>query len=167
MNDIGSYVGHFFRAIPDIKAEIDYNGFDVSEIYLTIARQFFDSDSFFYFDISDGVPRKADVTVISATLEHIEDHEKAIKNILESTNELVILRTFIGEQYLEEYCKKDGAIDPYLIKQFTLYLLEKHFNKFIWDMEMVEDEATGGLSKNVCNEKSISRTQKILIFKRR
>ena len=83
LNDIGCNVGHFFRAIsePDTELCIDYQGYDISETYLNMARRAFPSGSFQQLDIETMVPRLADVSVMSATLEHIENYENAIRNI--------------------------------------------------------------------------------------
>jgi hypothetical protein len=167
INEFGSNVGHFYRGVQDIKTEVDFIGHDISEVYLSIARQNFNKNCFINLDISNNKPREVDITVISATLEHISDHNAAIKNMLDSTKEMIILRTFVGKEYLEEYCLKDGAEEPYLIKQYTLEMLENHFNRFVWEMETEVDKATSGSIKKVCNEKNIQRSQQILIFKRK
>lgn len=163
INDIGCNVGHFYRAIKDYFPMVDYIGFDISKTYLNIAKQSF-GNFFEEIDISKQIPRAADVTIISATLEHVEDHKQAIKNIILSSKKLIILRTFIGDEYLEEKCFKDNAEIPYTIKQFTLKELQNIFKENNWKVEYIEDLATDGEKKSVC--KNIFRTQKVIIAKK-
>lgn len=167
INDIGCNVGHFFKAIEDLKADIDYKGYDLSNTYLAIAKDCFNVENFYKLDISKNLPSETDVSIISATLEHIPDHITALENIANSTRELVLIRTFIGDEFLEEYCKKDNSLEPYLIKQFKITDIQEIFSKFVWDIELIEDMATNGIEKKVCNENSIIRKQKILVFKRK
>ena len=161
INDIGCNVGHFYRAVKDDLKNIDYIGIDISDTYLEIAKNYFGDNLFLKADISKNVPRMADVSIISATLEHIEDHEQAIKNIMESSKKIIILRTFIGEEYLSENCFKDDAKSSYIIKQFTNKQLETTFKENGWEIEYLEDFATNNKEKYVC--KNILRTQKIII----
>ena len=163
INDIGCNVGHFCRAIKEYFPTYDYIGFDISETYLDIAKESF-GDYFKQIDISKERPRTANVTIISSTLEHVQDHKQAVKNIISSTKDLIILRTFIGDKYLEEKCFKEEAETPYIIKQFVTKELEEMFNENNWRIEYTQDLATNGKIKSVC--KNIFRTQKIIIAKK-
>jgi SAM-dependent methyltransferase len=167
INEFGCNVGHFFRGLMDIKLSSDYTGYDISDTYLTVARNAFPNGAFRSLDISDSAPEKyADVSIISATLEHINDHEAALRNIFDTTRKLVILRTFLGDIYSCESCYKNGASSAYIIKQFTLDEIVSYPKKFGWSQKLVIDNATDGVSKFVCNSKSIMRSQKIIIFSR-
>jgi hypothetical protein len=105
-----------------------------------------------------------DISIISATLEHIEDYEMFLENIFQSTDHLVLIRTFIGNQSLKDYCLKPGANQSYLIRQFQLSdFKDKSFNDS-WICEEIGDLATGGVQKQVCE--GIDRSQKILSFKK-
>ena len=95
----------------------------------------------------DTAKYECDISVISATLEHIEDYEYFLKNIFESTKLFVILRTFIGEESLEDYCLKPGASHSYLIRQFMFEdLKDKSFN-LDWEYEVIQDKATESKEK--------------------
>ena len=86
LNDFGCNVGHFFRGVEDIKFAINYLGYDISETYLEIAKNKFGAKYFESLDLASdstvNVPREADISVISATLEHIENYEAAIKSFV-------------------------------------------------------------------------------------
>lgn len=166
INDFGCNVGHFCKIIPTIKASTEYTGYDISETYLKIARENFKSLNFVNLDISKSLPETSDVSIMSATLEHIPDHEQSIKNIFLTTKKLFILRTFIGEEYLEEKFLKDGASDFYLIKQFTVDYFVNIVTKLKdWDLEILKDKATNSETKIINN--ALHRTQKVLIFSKR
>lgn len=166
INDVGCNVGHFYRGLSQIDYPVSYCGYDLSQTYLSIARDFFPGVDFVELDISTDVPRLADITVISATLEHIGDHEKAIQNIFTTTRFAVLLRTFIGDESVVEYCLKDNALTDYLIKQFTLFDVTSFGLSNDWKFELFIDQATGGVPKLVCNGRSIVRSQKVILFKR-
>jgi len=168
INDIGCNVGHFYRNISQIASKIDYTGFDISQTYLDIAHSHFPEAKFILEDVGssefDRNKYNCDISIVSATLEHIEDYEVFLENIFQSTNHLVLIRTFIGNQSLKDYCLKPGANQSYLIRQFQLSdLKDRSFNSS-WICEEIEDLATGGVQKQVCE--GIDRSQKILSFKK-
>jgi len=169
-NDFGCNVGHFFRGVEDIILPINYRGYDISEIYLKIARNEFGFEYFENLDVAsesiDKLPRDADISVVSATLEHIENYHVALKNIFLTTRCLVVLRTFIGDLPLKDYCRTHGAKRDYLIRQFTLDDLVSLPANLGWFYSVHEDIATQGIQKMVCNGNTIPRTQKILVFSR-
>jgi SAM-dependent methyltransferase len=168
INDIGCNVGHFYRNIDQINSEVNYTGFDISKTYLDIAHNHFPEGNFILEDVGssqfDKIKYNCDVSIISATLEHIEDYEVFLENIFQSTNDLVLIRTFIGNESRKDYCLKPGANQSYLIRQFKLAdLKDKSFNSS-WNCEEIEDLATGGVQKQVCD--GIDRSQRILSFQK-
>jgi hypothetical protein len=163
VNDIGCNVGHFYRLIPELELNLNYVGYDIDSTYLGIAGSAFPSAKFQRLDISCEQPRNADITVISATLEHIAAYRLALDNILYSTSRLILLRTFIGDTPLEEYCQKSGASVPYLIRQFSMSQLCAHFSPD-WTIKTEHDLATLSKPIHVCNRSSILRKQCILVI---
>ena len=168
INDIGCNVGHFYRNINEINSKVNYTGFDISKTYLDIAHNHFPEANFILEDVGsskfDKNKYNCDISVISATLEHIENYEVFLENIFESTNELVLIRTFIGNESRKDYCLKPGANQSYLIRQFKLAeLTDKSFNSS-WNCDEIEDLATGGVQKQVCD--GIDRSQRILSFQK-
>ena len=165
INDFGCNVGHFYRGIELINGIVDYCGYDISETYLKIARNHFPEASFHNFDVAGQVaPRISDISVISATLEHIDNHQSAIKNIFDTTRHMVIMRTFIGDGYICDSCLTDAASDKYLIKQFTINDLTLYPKNFGWDTVFVTDNATQGKPKFVCNGRTVVRSQQIIVY---
>jgi 2-polyprenyl-3-methyl-5-hydroxy-6-metoxy-1,4-benzoquinol methylase len=168
INDIGCNVGHFYRNINQINSKVNYTGFDISKTYLDIAHNHFPEANFILEDVGsnkfDKNKYNCDISVISATLEHIEDYEVFLENVFQSTNDLVLIRTFIGNESRKDYCLKPGANQSYLIRQFkSAELKDKSFNSS-WNCEEIEDKATGGVQKQVCD--GIDRSQRILCFQK-
>ena len=168
INDIGCNVGHFYRNINQINSKVNYTGFDISKTYLDIAHNHFPEANFILEDVGSHKFAKnkynCDISVISATLEHIEDYEVFLENVFQSTNDLVLIRTFIGNESRKDYCLKPGANQSYLIRQFKLAELKgKSFNSS-WNCDEIEDLATGGVQKQVCD--GIDRSQRILSFQK-
>jgi 2-polyprenyl-3-methyl-5-hydroxy-6-metoxy-1,4-benzoquinol methylase len=166
INDIGCNVGHFARNVELINADIAYRGIDISKTYLEIAKHHFPKLDFFIEDFAqkelNNFHFESDISVVSATLEHIDDYEQFLSNIFKTTSQMVLIRTFIGETSEMDYCLKEGATQSYLIRQFVLSdLVNKNFNKD-WLFEEIIDEATLSKPKVICN--SITRSQQILKF---
>ena len=166
INDIGCNVGHFARNVELINADIAYRGIDISKTYLEIAKHHFPKLNFFIEDFAQKELNisqfNCDISVVSATLEHIDDYEQFLDNIFKTTSKLVLIRTFVGETSEMDYCLKEGATQSYLIRQFVLSdLVNKNFNKD-WLFEEIVDQATQSKPKVICN--SITRSQQILKF---
>jgi 2-polyprenyl-3-methyl-5-hydroxy-6-metoxy-1,4-benzoquinol methylase len=166
INDIGCNVGHFARNVELINSDVAYRGIDISKTYLEIAKHHFPKLDFFVEDFAQKelniAQFESDISVISATLEHIDDYEQFLSNIFKTTRQMVSIRTFIGETSEMDYCLKKGATQSYLIRQFVLSdLVNKGFNKD-WLFEEIIDEATLSKPKVICN--SITRSQQILKF---
>lgn len=165
INDIGCNVGHFYRGITDIKISknIVYNGYDISKTYIDIAKKHFSSDAFEILDISKEAPKECNISVISATLEHIPDSNVAMDNLFNSTTDIILLRTFLGESELNDECQKSDSQESYIIKQFVLEnLLRIAGDK--WSYFQIDDIATSGCYKKVCETKDIFRKQSIILF---
>jgi 2-polyprenyl-3-methyl-5-hydroxy-6-metoxy-1,4-benzoquinol methylase len=166
VNDIGCNVGHFARNINELKSKVDYRGIDISDVYLNIARQKFPELRFENQDFSSKELNrekfKCDISIISATLEHIQNYKHFLKNIFSSTQKLILIRTFIGDESRKEYCQKENALKPYLIRQFKEeQLVNQVFNKD-WAVEFHEDKATESKWKNICAE--IRRRQIVIVY---
>ena len=166
INDIGCNVGHFARNVELINSDVAYRGIDISKTYLEIAKHHFPKLDFYIEDFAQKELNisqfECDISIISATLEHIDDYEQFLSNIFITTSQMVLIRTFIGEISQMEYCLKEGATQSYLIRQFVLSdLVNKDFNKG-WLFEEIVDEATLSKPKVICN--SITRSQQILKF---
>lgn len=170
INDYGCNVGHFFRGVVNINSTVSYIGYDISRAYLNIAKSRFGSHHFQFLDFSREEAlktiREADVSIISATLEHVLNFEQSIKNIFRNTKHLVIIRTFVGSNSCVEMCRTYGSAQEYLIRQFTVDDIVRIPLKEGWSVSRLVDVATQSEFKFVCNSESIKRKQEVFIFKK-
>lgn len=120
LHDIGCNVGHFCRVLERIGERVHYRGYDISDTYLAIARSRYPTQQFSFLDIAAAAPEeRADISIVSATLEHVEDWQSALNNILSTTERCLLLRSFFGLKRASDLYKKVSASQPYLIRQFT------------------------------------------------
>jgi len=165
INDIGCNVGHFHRVLDRISVPVDYIGYDISKTYLDVASTTFRSGRFELLDVTSAAPpRIADVTIVSATLEHLANWEDSFQNILEKTKDKLLLRTFAGERSLNNLYYKPSAKLPYSIRQFTFEELSEKALSAGYSMQVKRDMATDSIPQYLgCG---ITRTQFVCIFKK-
>ncbi len=116
-------------------------------------------------DIATELPQQnADVSVISATLEHIEQWETALANILDTTRQQVLLRSFFGMQPASDMYKKAHATHPYLIRQFTFEQLAAAAESKGFSTRFLRDRATDSIPQYLgCG---VTRTQYIAVLRK-
>lgn len=97
-------------------------------------------------DLERKTPRKAEISVISATLEHLIKPERALKNILSTTKDLIIIRSFFGKKEIRKLFNDNNFVDsPYYINQFTFsWIKKKLFEKNFKYINIYTDKATKG-----------------------
>jgi SAM-dependent methyltransferase len=165
IHDIGCNVGHFCRVLPELTHEVTYRGYDISETYLGLARERHPHHNFALLDIATDQPgQKADISIISATLEHIEQWEAALVNILASTKQQVLLRSFFGMQPASDMYKKVQAAHPYLIRQFTFEQVASAAENQGFSTRFLRDWATDSIPQYLgCG---VTRTQYIAVLRK-
>ena len=149
LNDIGCQVGQFWKGVLSRKYQIDYNGYDIEPIYLEKAKELFPGikDRFQKLDISSSKPNPADITIISASLEHVESYEKAIENLVTSTKKLIIIRTFLGEKDESGYYHRSEDIEPFIIHQFSFKNILKKLEEAGFKTKIVRDKYTDSMPR--------------------
>ena len=140
--------------------------YDIELIYLDAAKSIFPeiSDCLEVLDITSGKPQKADISVMSATLEHLQSISPGLDNVLESTSELIILRTFMGEYSNKAIGYKEGANTYYWINQYSFLEICEIFLKHGFSTKIVRDRYTDSIPQYIRN--GIIRTQYIIIGKK-
>lgn len=165
VHDIGCNVGHFCRVLDLLPASMRYRGYDISQTYLTVARTKYPLREFCFLDIEKEMPSEpADMSVISATLEHIQDWEAALGHILSSTTRHVFLRSFFGASPASDLYKKATASQPYLIRQFTFEQMAEAAKLQGFSTRFIRDLATDSVPQYLgCG---VTRTQYIAVLSR-
>lgn len=170
LNDIGCQVGQFYKAIKYHNLDfINYKGFDIEENYLIEFRKKFIECKCktHLLDVSNQNLPEADFSVMSATLEHIENYEQSLINILKSTKKISIIRTFLGLDYKNSFVWKNGAKTFYQVQQFKFEDLFSIYLKENFTMKIVQDEFTKSIPQIIDidyrNKEPILRTQYIIL----
>ena len=70
-----------------------------------------------FFVIQKDFIRKCDCSIASSIVEHVSKPYNLIKKILNKSNKIFILRTYLGEK--DEFIIKNNAKNPYYFHQFS------------------------------------------------
>ena len=148
INDIGCNLGQFYKGLKrrGFSKNIEYNGLDYSEKYLSEAKIFFPeiSKNFIHLDISDKEPPNCNISVASATFEHIPNYIDALNNTFKTTENLFLLRTFLSEVYDKQNVKiKEG--NSYPVQQFSFYDICSIAKENNFSTEIIRDRFTDSL----------------------
>lgn len=167
INDIGCSLGQFWKGLKKRHLDLDYNGYDIEPIYIIEAGKIFPEiiNRIHCIDITKEKPRIADISVMSATLEHLDSLSPGLDNVLQTTRELFILRTFLGDVYDKSIFMKEGAKKYYHINQYSFLNVLELFDKYGFDTSVVVDKYTGSMPKYL--GQGIVRTQYVVIGKNR
>lgn len=165
LNDAGSNVGQFWKGLKRRNLNIDYCGYELEPSYLGVARSLFPEAKFVQLDLSREPLERASFSVMSATLEHLEQLQPGLNHFLDATGELFILRTFLGETSKQALMKFDGTSDYYFVNQYSFEELLGACVSGGFDVEVRRDRFTDSLPKFLA--RGIIRTQYIVLGKRK
>ncbi len=155
INDIGCNYFQFYKEIKRRKSEnfFNYFGYDIDQGFINLGLKYFPELNKYHkvCNVEKTQPRKADISLISATLEHAENPYTLLSNVLDTTSKTIILRTFLGEseeiKLIEGEIKDQIVISPYYINQFSLFKIANLF---------LEKGFTPRLKKDLATNDSIS-----------
>lgn len=166
LNDIGCNVGQFYKSLKKRRLPLVYRGLDVEPQYLEIARRVFPEISwnFELLDVEKDTLPPADLNVISATMEHLQNPFLAFEKVLAATRVAAVIRTFLGSETLAQERLKPGARLPYVIRQFRLEDLAPVFRKSGFEYRVAPDRFTA--SQPVEIEQGIVRCQHVIVLTR-
>ena len=156
--DLGCGSGYLYKYFHDLN--INYIGIDGEERLLNIGKSHFKDNKkvkFYLHDIQEKFPdyfhEKVDITVCSATLEHLPNIYPTIEYISKLTNKYLYIRTFLGETSqlysqpspVAEYSKQFRKhINQYSFDDLFYYLREFGFN-----VKVLRDEYTDSMPYDV------------------
>ncbi len=152
INDIGCNYFQLYKEIQkrDLQNKYDYFGYDIDKKFIEIGLKYFPElqDKYEIADIQDIVPRKSQISIVSAVLEHTNNPTDMLDNILESNSNYIYLRTFAGKDNIN-YLMDDKTYveEPYYINQFSYDFLNEFFSKYNYKIEFIRDEATKNSSE--------------------
>lgn len=148
LNDCGCNLFQFYKGIKKKKLnkKIAYVGYDYDKKYINIGLKYFPELKTKYkiLNLEKKFPKKADVSILSATLEHFIQPSKALENILSTTKKLIIIRSFFGRKNIKKLFKNKNYVDnPYYINQFDFKWIKKKLSKKNFKiLKIYKDKAT-------------------------
>ena len=162
INDLGCNYFQLFKEIYLRKLKYDYFGYDLDPKFINIGLNYVtklknfekfnkkkvrmtqtNNLSFNYkvSNIEKDNLRKCDCSVLSATLEHVDNANRVLGNVFKTTKKIIILRTFVDIK-AEEAIQTKGYKKPYNIRKFSFIFLEKIFLKNGFNLYFILDKAT-------------------------
>ena len=170
ISDIGCNYFQLWKEIKRRKLEnkFNYTGFDLDKTFINLGLEFFPelTSNYDFIDIEKESIRKSQIVICSALYEHLDNYESALENLVNSTGEILILRTFLGKDFIRQIQNDKTIVDkPYNINQFSMSeLVLKLLNKG-FTVEIIRDKATNNSSlKKVSGQ--IERQMFILLCKK-
>lgn len=175
INDIGCNYFQLYKEIKLRKLNYNYYGYDIDEKFIKIGLSKFSEllKKFKVANVEKIIPRKTNITVLSGTLEHCEKPHLILKNIFESTKDLIILRTYCdvkSEVALMKEDPLDGKLFkvPLLINQFSYSDIVNIFIKNNFYPSFIPDKATNNSkSWKLFKNKKTYRKMVIILGKRK
>lgn len=166
LNDIGCNVGQFWKGLARRDLALEYRGYDIEPIYLEEARKIFPEldGRLSILDVTRKTPPAADVSVASATLEHLEHLSPGLEHMLAATRDLALVRTFLGAEPATALFQKPGAQAPYFVNQYSFEDLLGTFDGCGFGTTVVRDRHTDSMPKYL--GPGIVRSQYVVVGKR-
>ena len=166
LNDVGCCAGQFYKSLKRRGLPLDYRGFDIEPAYLAIAQRVFPelADAVQMRDIEKEALPPADITIVSATLEHLDAPAETVGRLLQSTRKLALFRTFLGDVALEQWRHKPNAAKPYRIRQFQRDAFVVNVEEHGFRVDVVEDRYTHSRPLEI--DAAIVRSQYIVVAHR-
>ncbi|MBI2064434.1 MAG: hypothetical protein HYT62_00050, partial [Candidatus Yanofskybacteria bacterium] len=110
-------------------------------------------------------------SVISATLEHLENFSPALDHILASTKKVIVARTYLGEKQERDIMLKDQSKYPYRMNQYSFLDIFRTFAKYNFETKIIRDRYTDSLPYYVPFEtlpgQGLIRTQYVIVGHRK
>ena len=145
INDIGCCYFQLHKEIKFRKLNYNYYGYDIDEKFIKLGLSQFPelSKKFKVANVEKIIPRKTNITVLSGILEHCENPFKILKNIFQSTEDLIILRTLCGVKSKIRLIQDRKLVKvPYFINQHSYYDIKNIFLKNNFYPSFIPDKAT-------------------------
>jgi len=150
--DVGCNLGHYLRSLRNFNAELTYVGVDFLERYIKKARKIFQDDKFARFEVKDVFQpifpeNPFDIVFSCNVLLHLPDFRKPVKNILDSTKNICIIRTLLGEKTTivksvnkNEFDSEGNPLEYTFQNTWDMKYFTKYIKKMNFDVEIIPDK---------------------------
>lgn len=145
--DIGCCYFQLWKEIKKrkIKKYCTYTGLDSDSKFIELGLKYFPElkKKYLIDDLENIETSKYDVLIMSAVLEHLDDYEKTLDKLLNSSADLFIFRTFLSEKdKISEMNDPNYVQKPYLINEYSIYKFSKKFINNGYSVDICPDKAT-------------------------
>jgi hypothetical protein len=170
VKDIGCQAFQFYKEIKRRNFLIDYYGYELDQEYVDLGLKYFPElvDKVFVADFANiNEIKVTDLSICSATLEHIEDWRPFLKKILGTTANTVLIRTFLDKQSALDMCRNPNSSVFYPIHQFSFSEFLSEIKESGFYPDVIRDCYTDSLPKLLeVYPKGIVRTQYVVVAKK-
>ena len=123
--DVGCAAGHYYNSISKLSNSVKYLGIDGNKVYIDFAKKFYRKKkaNFKVLDIYNMYKKKIDthdIVYCCNVILHLPDAYTAIKNLINITKKVCIIRTLIDiETHLSQIVFKENFDKNFQPKKFT------------------------------------------------
>ncbi len=130
LKDLGCNYFQLYKEIKYQKKKIKYFGYDAERIFIRLGLNFFPElkNSYKIGNVENIKLKTTDVTVISAMLEHSDKPKKILKNAINTTKKILIIRSYFGPINKKTIHSK-GTKNPINFNQFSFKEMQKILEK--------------------------------------
>ena len=163
--DIGCCYFQLYKEIKKRKKKYQYFGIDIDKKFIKLGLKYFPELKRSYkicnFE-KIKMNKKFDCSVISATLEHVDDPKKFMNNVFSCSKKIIILRTFFGSKEEFKLCENESG-NFVNNNQFSLKKMKLEFNKKGFKVKVIKDLATKKGKKLFFKGGSLNRKFMVLV----
>jgi hypothetical protein len=152
IKDVGCQAFQVYKQLTDRKIKLNYFGYEIEQKYVDIGLSFFPEliENIFVHDfMTSSDILKTDISVCSATIEHINNWKSFLKILLLSTNKYAYIRTFLADEEIKSTCKTENSLSSYIIWQFSFNEFINEIKKYGFRVEIIIDKYTNSLPKKL------------------
>ena len=150
--DVGCNAGHYLRGLRRLDPDLDYTGVDNYAYYVDQAREIYADDPNARFEIKDihqplFPDDPYDITFCCNVLLHLPDFRPPLRNLLESTRSVLLLRTLMGEHttkvkraIIPDLDDDGEPIDFSYLNTWSTEHMREFAGDMGWESEHIEDQ---------------------------
>jgi len=170
IKDIGCQTFQVYKQIKSKNLPYKYFGYELDKTYLNLGLKYFPelkSKAILGNFLEIKEPKHTDISVCSATIEHVDNWILFLEKMLNSTSSYLYIRTFMGETTQRVVRYTSGATKGYPIWQFSFQDMFSAIRDLGFYPKLTKDRFTESLPRLIdVNPSGIIRTTYIIQAKR-
>jgi hypothetical protein len=150
IKDIGCQTFQVYKQIKSKNLPYQYFGYELDKTYLNLGLKYFPelkSKIILGNFLQIKKPKHTDISVCSATIEHVDNWILFLEKMLNSTSNYIYIRTFMGETTQRVVGYTSGATEGYPIWQFSFQDMFSAIRDFGFYPELIKDRFTKSLPR--------------------